>query len=53
MARRPRLFAGGFLYHVIVRGSPRQNTCVLDGDDHREAGTGDRATRQDRRVVEA
>ncbi|MEE9569069.1 MAG: transposase, partial [Candidatus Binatia bacterium] len=26
MARRPRLFASGLLYHVIVRGNQRQKT---------------------------
>ncbi|MCZ6624641.1 MAG: hypothetical protein O7B35_10500 [Deltaproteobacteria bacterium] len=26
MARRPRLFASGLLYHVIVRGNQRQIT---------------------------
>ena len=32
MARRPRLFAPGVLYHVIVRGNQRQETFVSDGD---------------------
>ena len=32
MARRPRLFAPGVLYHVIVRGNQRQKTFVFDGD---------------------
>jgi putative transposase len=33
MARRPRLFAPGVLYHVIVRGNQRQKT-FLDGSDY-------------------
>ena len=32
MARKPRLFAPGILYHVIVRGNQRQKTFVKDGD---------------------
>jgi len=32
MARRPRLFAPGVLYHVIVRGNQRQKTFLNDGD---------------------
>lgn len=32
MARRPRLFAPGLLYHVIVRGNQRQKTFVTDRD---------------------
>ena len=32
MARRPRLFAPGVLYHVIVRGNQRQKTFATDGD---------------------
>ena len=32
MARRPRLFAPGVLYHVIVRGNQRQKTFVNEGD---------------------
>jgi len=32
MARRPRLFAPGLLYHVIVRGNQRQKTFLNDGD---------------------
>jgi len=32
MARRPRLFAPGVLYHVIVRGNQRQKTFLDDGD---------------------
>ena len=34
MARRPRLFAPGLLYHVIVRGNQRQST-FLEGADYR------------------
>ncbi|MFQ5683960.1 MAG: transposase [Candidatus Binatia bacterium] len=33
MARRPRLFAPGLLYHVIVRGNQRQKT-FLDNQDY-------------------
>ena len=33
MARRPRLFAPGLLYHVIVRGNQRQKT-FLDQSDY-------------------
>jgi putative transposase len=33
MARRPRLFAPGILYHVIVRGNYRQKT-FLNGRDY-------------------
>ena len=33
MARRPRLFAPGILYHVIVRGNQRQKT-FLNGRDY-------------------
>jgi REP element-mobilizing transposase RayT len=33
MARRPRLFAPGVLYHVIVRGNQRQKT-FLDSQDY-------------------
>ncbi len=32
MARRPRLFAPGLLYHVIVRGNQRRKTFVDDRD---------------------
>ena len=32
MARRPRLFAAGVLYHVIVRGNQRQKIFTSDGD---------------------
>ena len=32
MARRPRLFAPGLLYHVIVRGNQRQKTFLSDAD---------------------
>lgn len=32
MARRPRLFAPGLLYHVIVRGNQRQKTFLTDQD---------------------
>jgi REP element-mobilizing transposase RayT len=32
MARRPRLFAPGVLYHVIVRGNQRQKTFLSDSD---------------------
>jgi putative transposase len=32
MARRPRLFAAGLLYHVIVRGNQRQETFASDED---------------------
>jgi hypothetical protein len=32
MARKPRLFAPGVLYHVIVRGNYRQKTFFNDGD---------------------
>jgi REP element-mobilizing transposase RayT len=32
MARRPRLFAPGLLYHVIVRGNQRRKTFFNDGD---------------------
>ena len=34
MARRPRLFAPGLLYHVIARGNQRQATFLSD-DDYR------------------
>lgn len=34
MARKPRLFAPGVLYHVIVRGNQRQKT-FLDDSDYR------------------
>lgn len=34
MARRPRVFASGLLYHVIVRGNQRQKT-FLDHTDYR------------------
>ena len=34
MARRPRLFAPGVLYHVIVRGNQRQKTFTSE-DDYR------------------
>jgi REP element-mobilizing transposase RayT len=30
MARRPRLFAPGILYHVIVRGNHRRKTLLND-----------------------
>jgi putative transposase len=32
MARRPRVFARGILYHVIVRGNYRQKTFLNDSD---------------------
>jgi putative transposase len=32
MARRPRLFASGILYHVIVRGNHRQKTFLNERD---------------------
>lgn len=32
MARRPRLFAPGLLYHVIVRGNQRQKTFISESD---------------------
>ncbi len=32
MARRPRVFAAGVLYHVIVRGNQRQKIFTSDGD---------------------
>lgn len=32
MARRPRLFAPGLLYHVIARGNQRQKTFLTDSD---------------------
>ena len=32
MARRPRVFAPGLLYHVIVRGNQRRNTFRFDDD---------------------
>lgn len=32
MARRPRLFASGLLYHVIARGNQRQLTFLSDDD---------------------
>ena len=32
MARRPRLFAAGVLYHVIVRGNQRQKTVTAESD---------------------
>jgi len=32
MARRPRLFAAGILYHVIVRGNQRQKTFTAESD---------------------
>ena len=34
MARRPRLFVPGMLYHVIARGNQRQQTFTSDGDYH-------------------
>lgn len=34
MARRPRVFAPGLLYHVIGRGNQRQRTFLRDGDYH-------------------
>lgn len=34
MARRPRLFAPGLLYHVIARGNQRQATFLDDTDYH-------------------
>lgn len=34
MARRPRIFAPGLLYHVIVRGNHRQRTFRRDADYH-------------------
>ena len=32
MARRPRVFAPGLLYHVIVRGNQRRKTFRFDDD---------------------
>lgn len=32
MARRPRLFAPGLLYHVIVRGNQKQKTFLQDAN---------------------
>jgi REP element-mobilizing transposase RayT len=32
MARRPRVFAAGVLYHVIVRGNQRQKTFTAESD---------------------
>ncbi len=32
MARRPRVFASGLLYHVIVRGNQRQKTFLTEND---------------------
>jgi putative transposase len=32
MARRPRVFAAGLLYHVIVRGNQRRKTFRIDDD---------------------
>lgn len=32
MARRPRLFASGLLYHVIVRGNQRRKTFRSEED---------------------
>jgi hypothetical protein len=32
MARRPRLFTPGLLYHVIVRGNQRRKTCLSGAD---------------------
>ena len=32
MARRPRIFAPGLLYHVIVRGNQRRTTFRSDDD---------------------
>jgi putative transposase len=32
MARRPRVFAPGLLYHVIVRGNQRQKTFLTESD---------------------
>jgi REP element-mobilizing transposase RayT len=32
MARHPRVFAPGLLYHVIARGNQRQPTFICDGD---------------------
>jgi len=32
MARRPRLFAPGLLYHVIARGNQQQLTFLTDLD---------------------
>jgi REP-associated tyrosine transposase len=32
MARRPRLFAPGLLYHVIVRGNQRRRTFLGNAD---------------------
>jgi putative transposase len=34
MARRPRLFAPGLLYHVIVRGNQRRKTFLSEADYH-------------------
>jgi len=34
MARRPRMFAPGLLYHVIVRGNQRQATFLNERDYH-------------------
>jgi REP element-mobilizing transposase RayT len=32
MARRPRVFAPGLLYHIIVRGNQQQKTFRSDDD---------------------
>jgi len=32
MARRPRLFAPGLLYHIIARGNQQQATLLDDQD---------------------
>jgi hypothetical protein len=40
MARRPRLFARGLLYHVIVRGNQRRKTFV-DKEDYWESSCRD------------
>ena len=32
MARRPRVFAAGLLYHVIVRGNQRRHSFRSDQD---------------------
>jgi hypothetical protein len=37
MARSPRLFAPGLLYHVIARGNQRQPTFLDDADYRRLA----------------
>ena len=42
MARRPRVFAAGVLYHVIARGNQRQKTFTSDIDYRTYIGGGKR-----------